>query len=214
MQFWVEWALWQKLSLVLAGLIFLVLIYSLCVLIYNRRAIKKHAAAEAHLVIQDAEKHPMLSEQNEVPFGAKALERGVHVEGIWTPGRSSAGGSSTPTRNESPAPVLKQLLANPTSTVQRPTQTYMPVSQTSKSDTKWASTVPEKRAETSGNLHFAKPHQSDAQVVAKPQNVGDSDPNRSKVRISSRFSWVSNPFDKRMSGIQGMRANLSFFLRV
>ncbi|QRD93901.1 hypothetical protein F9C07_2168697 [Aspergillus flavus] len=209
MRFWVDWALWQKLSLVLAGLLVLVLIYSLCVLFYNRRATRKHAAADAHRkTIQDAEQHPMLSETNEVPFGARALERGVLVEGIWTPGQESPMESNTPTRHESAGPALTQLPASLTGLVQRPSQTYMPVPLSSQSGPRWAPSVSDIRAESSeslypNTLHANRSRQSDIQPVGKHHDVADSDVARSKLRLSSRGSWISKPFEKRMPGAEG-----------
>ncbi|KAE8135412.1 hypothetical protein BDV38DRAFT_252247 [Aspergillus pseudotamarii] len=209
MRFWVDWALWQKLSFVLAGLLVLVLIYSLCALLYNRRATRNHAAEDAHRKTrQDAEQHPMLSETNEVPFGARALEQGVLVEGIWTPGQESPMESNTPTRHESAGPALTQLPASPTSMVQRPSQTYIPVSLSSQSGPRWAPAVSDIRAESSDSLypdtlHANKARQSDLQPIGKSHDVADSDVARSKPRLSSRSSWISKPFDKRMPSLEG-----------
>ncbi|KAF7594111.1 hypothetical protein BBP40_010109 [Aspergillus hancockii] len=215
MQFWVGWALWQKLSFVLAGLLALVLIYSLCVLIYNRRAIKRHAAADAHIkAIHDAEEHPMLSEANEVPFGARALERGLQVEGIWTPGRNSPKEPSTPKKKEIVEPALNQFFTAPAITVQRPTQTYMPLSQANQSDSRRPSVVPDKKPEISENLysntlHINKRHQSGTHDVSKPQDLADPDNAYPKGRFNARSSWISKPFDKRMSGIEGFHQRTS-----
>ena len=88
----------------------LVLIYSFIVLILRRRDTKKRAAAEeTEKGEQDGELRPMLTLSNEIPFGARALEKGVQVDGIWvsnsntpisTPEASSSGG----TRPSSPTP--------------------------------------------------------------------------------------------------------------
>ncbi|OGM47531.1 hypothetical protein ABOM_004229 [Aspergillus bombycis] len=215
MQFWLDWALWQKLSFVLAGLLVLVLIYSLCVLFYNRWATRKHAAADAHQkTIHDAEQCPMLSETNEVPFGARALERGVLVEGIWTPGQVSPIESNTPTRHDSAGLALTQLPPNPTSMVQRPSQTYMRVSLSGQSSPRWAPTVSDIRAESSdglypNTLHANKSLQSDVQLVGNSHEIVDSDVARSKLRLSSRGSWISKPFDKRMPAAEGAHPRTS-----
>ncbi|KAE8360006.1 hypothetical protein BDV27DRAFT_135224 [Aspergillus caelatus] len=158
--------------------------------------------------MQDAEQHPMLSETNEVPFGARALERGILVEGIWTPGQESPMEPNTPTRHESAGPALTQLPASPTSMVQRPSQTYMPVSLSIQSGPRWAPAVSDIRAESSDSLypdtlHAKKSRQSDVQPVGKSHDVADSDVARSKLRLSSRGSWISKPFDKRTSGVEG-----------
>ncbi|KAE8374503.1 hypothetical protein BDV26DRAFT_42516 [Aspergillus bertholletiae] len=209
MRFWVDWALWQKLSFVLAGLLFLVLIYSLCVLFHNRQVTRKHAAADAHQkAIQDAEQHLMLPEVNEVPFGARALERGVLVEGIWTPGQESPVEPNTPARRESAGPALTQPPASPRTMVQKPTQTYMPESLPSQSGPRGAPTVSDIRAESPDSLYVnpqyaSEYRQSDVQPVAKPHDVIDLEVSRSKLRLSSRGSWISKPFDKRIPGTEG-----------
>ncbi|KAL3480233.1 hypothetical protein BJX99DRAFT_220963 [Aspergillus californicus] len=83
--FWKGWALWQKLSISLAFLLLLVLVYSFTVLTYNRRKIRKQAAAEEkERAEQEAESNEAGSEASEIPFGARALEKGIEVEGIWT----------------------------------------------------------------------------------------------------------------------------------
>ncbi|KAL4997137.1 hypothetical protein BDV10DRAFT_170396 [Aspergillus recurvatus] len=90
MGFWKGWALWQKLSIALAFLLLLVLVYSFSVLTYNRRKIRKQAAEEANQrAEQEAETGEAVSESNEIPFGARALEKGIEVEGIWTMKRHS-----------------------------------------------------------------------------------------------------------------------------
>ncbi|KAL4914134.1 hypothetical protein BDW62DRAFT_190958 [Aspergillus aurantiobrunneus] len=85
MGFWKGWALWQKLSIALGFLLFLVLIYSFSVLAYNRRKIRRQAIEEANQrAEQQAEMGEIGSGSNDIPFGAKALEKGIEVEGIWT----------------------------------------------------------------------------------------------------------------------------------
>ncbi|KAE8157081.1 hypothetical protein BDV40DRAFT_279286 [Aspergillus tamarii] len=123
----------------------------------------------------------MLSETNEVPFGARALERGVLVEGIWTPGQ------------ESP---------------------MEPVSVSSHSGPRWAPAVSDIRAESSDSLysdtlHANKARQSDVQPVGKFHDVADSDVAGAKLRLSSRGSWISKPFDKRMPGVEGAHPRTS-----
>jgi hypothetical protein len=164
--------------------------------------------------IHDAEEHPMLLEANEVPFGARALERGVLVEGIWTPGRNSPQEPSTPKRDASAEPAPNQFFTNLATTVQKPTQTYMPVSQANQSDSRRPSMVTDKRTEISesnyfNSLHMNKRYQPATHDVSSPQDTADSDNVRPKGLFSTRSSWVSKPFDKRMSGIEGKFATLS-----
>ncbi|KAJ5957478.1 hypothetical protein N7501_011757 [Penicillium viridicatum] len=110
MAFWVDWELWEKLSVVLAMLIALVLLYAFCVLGWSRWMIRKYAATEAKEREAEAEVYPMLH-KDDIPFGARALERGVEVEGIWvsdpnTPTQSPCQPATpVPSQPASPAPT-------------------------------------------------------------------------------------------------------------
>ncbi|RMJ25221.1 hypothetical protein PHISP_03911 [Aspergillus sp. HF37] len=109
MRFWVDWALWQKLSIAV------VLVYSFGILIYNRRRTKKHAEEEeSEKAEQESELHPIVTHSSEIPFGARALERGVQVEGIWISNNSTPVPSphkpSTPVCAQSPNPSSDSLL--------------------------------------------------------------------------------------------------------
>ncbi|KAJ5951096.1 uncharacterized protein N7479_009509 [Penicillium vulpinum] len=112
MAFWVDWELWEKLSVVLAMLIGLVLLYAFCVLGWNRWMMSKYAAAEAKQREHEAEVYPMLH-KDDIPFGARALERGVEVEGIWvsdpnTPMQSPCQ-PATPAGSRPVSPALRSL---------------------------------------------------------------------------------------------------------
>ncbi|CAG8217432.1 unnamed protein product [Penicillium nalgiovense] len=63
-------------------LIALTLFCAFCVLGWNRWMMNKHAATEAKEREEQAEVYPMLHKDG-IPFGARALERGIEVEGIW-----------------------------------------------------------------------------------------------------------------------------------
>ncbi|EGD88999.1 hypothetical protein H112_03915 [Trichophyton rubrum D6] len=82
MGFWVDWELWQKMCFVLGGLIALVLVYGTCVHAYNSWRIKKIGAAEK---IKKAEEEANIGTKdlNLIPFGSRALESGIEIEGIW-----------------------------------------------------------------------------------------------------------------------------------
>ncbi|KAJ5561993.1 hypothetical protein N7535_003544 [Penicillium sp. DV-2018c] len=120
MKFWVDWQLWQKLSLVLAILITLVFIFAFCVLGWNRWRLRKYSATEAEDREKQAELYPMLHE-DEIPFGARALHRGIQVEGIWisTP--------STPTQSpyQPPTPAASR---PPTPTPRPPPRNFSSMS--------------------------------------------------------------------------------------
>lgn len=87
------------------------LIYSFAILLYNRRVTKKHAEAEEseEKAEQETEMHPMLTDPSEIPFGARALERGIKVEGIWVSDNNTPLPSpqqpSTPAVSRPPSPT-------------------------------------------------------------------------------------------------------------
>lgn len=81
--------------------------------------IRKYAAAEARQKEEEAELHPMLT-GDDIPFGARALERGIYVDDIWvskpnTPNDSPhQPGTPDGSRPASPAPrVMGKPPANP-----------------------------------------------------------------------------------------------------
>lgn len=83
--------------------------------------ISKYAATEAKEREAEAEVYPMLH-KDDIPFGARALERGVEVEGIWvsdpnTPTQSPyQPATPVPSRPTSPAPKsLHREVDNPKS---------------------------------------------------------------------------------------------------
>ncbi|KAJ6006263.1 hypothetical protein N7451_004207 [Penicillium sp. IBT 35674x] len=120
MAFWVDWPLWEKLSFIL------VIIYGCCVLMYSRWRIRKYAAIEARQKEEEAHLYPMLK-RDDIPFGARALERGVQVPGIWisspdTPSHSPQPPRTPTNRSQSPSPEARppSLVLRPLSPVPRP----------------------------------------------------------------------------------------------
>ncbi|KAJ5135878.1 uncharacterized protein N7515_005156 [Penicillium bovifimosum] len=106
MGFWVDWELWQKLSLVSRGVHL-----RFCVLGWNRWRLRKYAATEAEDREKQAELYPMLH-QDDIPFGARALHRGIEVEGIWI---------STPnTPIQSPCQPISPAASRPATPAPRP----------------------------------------------------------------------------------------------
>lgn len=204
MAFWTSWALWQKLSFVLACVLILVLAYSFCVLAYNKNALKKHAAAEARRQSeQDAEAYPMLTEQHEVPFGAKALQKGVHVEGIWVPK------CDVPARRDD---VNSQAIS--TGEVQRPLQAHKAAEPRSKHQSKrnakstGGDPTQNQRSESSDyedapeDQPFKRPSKDDDRS-SKRATVGSNRP--LSGLLGQRSSWISKPFEglKRFSRPEG-----------
>ncbi|KAJ6190483.1 hypothetical protein N7519_000504 [Penicillium mononematosum] len=115
MAFWVDWELWEKLSVALAMLIALTLFCAFCVLGWNRWMMNKHNATEAKEREEQAEVHPML-QKDDIPFGARALERGIEVEGIWisepnTPTQSPQPATPVPSRPPMPPAARREVVS-------------------------------------------------------------------------------------------------------
>ncbi|KAJ5714052.1 DNA recombination/repair protein RecA monomer-monomer interface [Penicillium malachiteum] len=110
MAFWVDWQLWEKLSMVI------VVTYACCVLVYNRWRVRRYAAIEARQKEEEAGLYPMLKGVD-IPFGARALERGVEVPGIWISNQTTPTPSprvpGTPIRSRSPSPAPKPYPVRP-----------------------------------------------------------------------------------------------------
>ncbi|KAL5357017.1 hypothetical protein BJX96DRAFT_143783 [Aspergillus floccosus] len=202
---WTGWALWQKLSFVLACVLILVLAYSFCVLAYNKRALKKHAAAEARRQSeQDAEAYPMLAEQQEVLFGAKTLQRGVHVEGIWVPKcdmpaqRDDVNNQNISTTGEVQRPLQARKAAEPRSKPQS-RRSSKPMggnpTQNQRSESSNYEDAPEDQP-------FKRSSKDDDQL-SKRATAGSSRP--LSGLLGQRSSWISMPFErfKRYSRPEG-----------
>lgn len=68
--------------------------YAFCALMYNRWMMRRYTAAEARQKEVEAEIYPMLV-RDDVPFGIRALQQGVQVEGIWISTNSTPTSSPT-----------------------------------------------------------------------------------------------------------------------
>ncbi|KAK7987941.1 hypothetical protein PG990_004793 [Apiospora arundinis] len=94
--FFVNWALWEQMTFVLAGSIVLVFLAGLIKLWWINRSVRKHE-------ILDEEKRSRLSEMKktglpvgkkaDIPFGVRAIQSGIQVDGIWIsrPGTPNSG---------------------------------------------------------------------------------------------------------------------------
>ncbi|EEP78567.1 predicted protein [Uncinocarpus reesii 1704] len=90
MGFWVDWELWEKMCFVLGCLIVIVVAYGLGVQIYNSRRIKRMAATEREVKSQQGATFVLDDLKNDdIPFGSRAIESGIEVEGIWISSHNS-----------------------------------------------------------------------------------------------------------------------------
>ena len=91
-------------------------IYATCVFVYHKWKTQRCAAVETEN--KGVENFPMLI-RDEIPFGVKALEQGLQVEGVWishcnTPTPSPVQ-TSTPARSRSSSPAPKYFPVRPPS---------------------------------------------------------------------------------------------------
>uniref|UniRef100_A0A1Y1LGA7 Uncharacterized protein n=1 Tax=Photinus pyralis TaxID=7054 RepID=A0A1Y1LGA7_PHOPY len=105
--FFIQWQLWQQMTFVLACCIAIVFLIGLVKLWQNNRELRKYEVIDEERRSRIKEmKHcgiRHLSYSN-VPFGVRAIERGVEVEGIWIassrPAEASQTASSAPSAVE------------------------------------------------------------------------------------------------------------------
>ncbi|KAL8689982.1 MAG: hypothetical protein Q9218_004467 [Villophora microphyllina] len=116
--FWTSWQLWEKLCFVMAACIVAVLFAGMIKLAHTHWKLRKYTALAK---TKAAQKEESLQRQpsavrrkkqgNDIPFGVRAIESGIEVDGVWI-SRSNTPANSTP---GSPS-----LLANKDPVVQHP----------------------------------------------------------------------------------------------
>ncbi|OQO05008.1 hypothetical protein B0A48_08027 [Cryoendolithus antarcticus] len=90
-QFWSGWALWEKLCFVLGLAIGVTLFVGGAKLAHNHYRLRKYSKVAERERQEQARHHEMLQRQqvpgqarnDEVPFGIRALESGVEIDGVW-----------------------------------------------------------------------------------------------------------------------------------
>ncbi|PYH44490.1 uncharacterized protein BP01DRAFT_392714 [Aspergillus saccharolyticus JOP 1030-1] len=204
---------------VLAGLLAIVLIYSFCVLAYNRRLTQKYAAAEERARAEQAtEMQRILTEPTEIPFGARALEKGIQVEGIWTPKEYSPRQSvimpgDTP---ETPSPTQSQPSLVPASNVQRPRRSHQPVPGSNLLNPRLSMKIPDIELGAEAMRVFSA--NSAPQPTTRTNSDIPTEPGkkrRSRGWFHPRNSWARKPFDsyERMSKHEGKSREIDILVR-
>ncbi|PYI17024.1 hypothetical protein BO99DRAFT_404624 [Aspergillus violaceofuscus CBS 115571] len=152
----------------------------------------------------------ILAETTEIPFGARALEKGIQVEGIWTPKEYSPRQSiimpgDTP---ELPSPVQSQPSLVPASGVQRPTRSYQLAPNHNLLNPRLSMKIPDIELGAEAMRVFSTNSAPQPTIRANSETEAIVDPGkkrRSRGWFNPRNSWVRKPFEsyKRMSKHEG-----------
>lgn len=122
--FFVDWALWQKMTFVLACAIVLTIGIGWIKVLHTNRKMKKltkpvgaRATQEPQMV--EAAAVPRRKSGDEIPFGIRAIQSGIEVDGIWISGTNTPVPSS-PTQSAHDKPEASGSNSRPMSTLEMP----------------------------------------------------------------------------------------------
>ncbi|KAL8913191.1 MAG: hypothetical protein Q9171_001985 [Xanthocarpia ochracea] len=129
--FWNSWALWQKLTFVL------VFLAGMLKVAHNHWKLRKYTrlaktrAAQRENSLGRAPSAGRRKKGNDVPFGVRAIESGIEVDGVWisrsnTPATSTPGSPALSALKETPAPVHPVPASDRTSTVSNMSRLEIP----------------------------------------------------------------------------------------
>ncbi|KAF9695946.1 hypothetical protein EKO04_006188 [Ascochyta lentis] len=101
-EFFNSWALWQKMTFVLACGIVVTIFIGFCKLCYDRSKIRKYtkvdkgktAATPEMLESQPVQWVHAEEMKDDIPFGVRAIESGIEVDGVWISRTNTPVGSS------------------------------------------------------------------------------------------------------------------------
>ncbi|KAI4235835.1 MAG: hypothetical protein LQ349_002900 [Xanthoria aureola] len=114
--FWNSWELWQKLTFVMGVSIVAVLFAGVLKVAHNHWKLRKYVslaksrAAQRENGLERAPSAGRRRKGNDIPFGVRAIESGIEVDGVWisrsnTPANSSPGSPALSTTKDIPTPV-------------------------------------------------------------------------------------------------------------
>lgn len=207
--FFTGWQLWQKLVFILGCAIVLTILIGGAKLAHTHWRLRKYSAVAEkerkeqalHREMSQKRRGPGVPRADEVPFGIRALERGVEVEGVWI----SRGNTPEPSiRNESSGSSIWDFMPKKTPQLDVEKQAQ----QTGES-----STLPKHiRATSNSNITTIRPLSASYDGAAsaenlthKPANQGNSSktlpakPARSKHPPPSFAKYSGNPSLYRQS---------------
>ncbi|KAL7628135.1 hypothetical protein AAE478_002333 [Parahypoxylon ruwenzoriense] len=139
--FFVNWELWQQMTFVLAAAIVVVFFAGLVKLWWLSRFLKKHTILDEEKRARQLEMQKSgipVGKRVDIPFGVRAIQSGVEVDGIWIsrPGtpvevsQSSPSFASSSTLEPENRPKGKEKEVNISGGVRRPTTTASEVEST------------------------------------------------------------------------------------
>ncbi|KAF2019030.1 hypothetical protein BU24DRAFT_447621 [Aaosphaeria arxii CBS 175.79] len=106
--FFNDWELWQKMTFVLACGIVITIIVGLIKLQYDNYRVRKYSKPEKGKKPQTPEMleaQPVVSKtKNDIPFGIRAIESGIEVDGVWISRSNTPVGSSRSSITETRLP--------------------------------------------------------------------------------------------------------------
>ncbi|EKG19435.1 hypothetical protein MPH_03298 [Macrophomina phaseolina MS6] len=122
--FFVDWALWQKMTFVLACAIVLTIGIGWIKVLHTNRKLKKlskpvGARADQEPQMVEAAAVPRRKSGDEIPFGIRAIQSGIEVDGIWISGTNTPVPSS-PTQSAHDKPEASGSNSRPMSTLEIP----------------------------------------------------------------------------------------------
>ncbi|KAF2266817.1 hypothetical protein CC78DRAFT_531263 [Lojkania enalia] len=105
-KFFTGWELWQQMTFVLACGIVATIFLGLCKLQYDRYKIRKYDKVEKGKTAQTPEmlESQPINKDEDVPFGIRAIESGIEVDGVWISRSNTPVTSSRSSINEGKLP--------------------------------------------------------------------------------------------------------------
>lgn len=107
--FWNGWQLWEKMCFILGCSIVVVICGGCVKLVYNHYRLRKYTrlAAEKAQIREQLQRTASVKHGSgkEIPFGIRALESGIEVDGVWISGSNTPAGS-TPAHSAPGSPTL------------------------------------------------------------------------------------------------------------
>ncbi|GKT40098.1 uncharacterized protein ColSpa_00279 [Colletotrichum spaethianum] len=121
----VDWELWQQMTFVLACAIGVVFIIGFAKLWWTNRYIAKleiiDAEKRAHVAeLESTGLPPPPRKQSEIPFGVRAIQSGIEVDGIWISRPNTPATESPPNSARAKGKYVSMGPVSPTSTISDP----------------------------------------------------------------------------------------------